>query len=563
MARELPEIDRLIEEGLTLYGQGDLEGALRVWEKALAIDPDNSQATSYVEYVRSNFELLTKEVHGDSDNGSAEPPGENVPFGITEDEFEYLIEIQPGELKPSMPTVAAPLFMDPLDEGWSIEDETQQYGAAPPVTEESGAYTLDQEMGRATGEVMLELEADAPPDSSDPADDSIAEPPLPELADAGMSFDDATREYDSKSRAPAIPPGTAPRAEMPVSDSARIEFGPEATPGFDRASDFQTPTGFGSAATGLRRRELGFVQPAGSQRAPAAAPAPEPAPRPIASPPALDLGLPDPNGTRPELDLDEPTTQRASMFDDESTASGAPIQLHPKSLTTTQDFPVATRAPAEVRASRAASTDFDQQTMERAPALRVDPVISAPTRDFGLREDSQRERPGVEVEVDEKTNAKGMTFDPIDASSAQILEEIDHAAPEDEGHEERTRRRITALFDKASAWNAAGDRDRAVTAIDLALSEDPNSTLAQKLIHRNRDAIMAVFQTFLGDLQRQPQLARPLHELASAPISPRAAFLLSRIDGQVSIDEILDICGMPRVEAFRYLCQLQLRGILR
>jgi len=77
------------------------------------------------------------------------------------------------------------------------------------------------------------------------------------------------------------------------------------------------------------------------------------------------------------------------------------------------------------------------------------------------------------------------------------------------------------------------------------------------------DAIMAVFQSFLGDLDRQPALARPLHELASAPISPRAAFLLSRIDGMLTIDEILDVSGMPRLEAYRHLTQLFLRGILR
>lgn len=75
--------------------------------------------------------------------------------------------------------------------------------------------------------------------------------------------------------------------------------------------------------------------------------------------------------------------------------------------------------------------------------------------------------------------------------------------------------------------------------------------------------MLNVFQAFLGDLQRQPMLARPLHELASAPISPRAAFLLSRIDGQLSMDELLDVSGMPRIEAYRYLCQLFLRGILR
>jgi hypothetical protein len=74
---------------------------------------------------------------------------------------------------------------------------------------------------------------------------------------------------------------------------------------------------------------------------------------------------------------------------------------------------------------------------------------------------------------------------------------------------------------------------------------------------------MNIFQAFLGDLDRQPELARPLHELANAPISPRAAFLLSRIDGTVTIDEILDVSGMPRLEAYRHLCQLFLRGILR
>ena len=105
--------------------------------------------------------------------------------------------------------------------------------------------------------------------------------------------------------------------------------------------------------------------------------------------------------------------------------------------------------------------------------------------------------------------------------------------------------------------------DKAVAAVDLALSEDPNSALAQKLIQRNRETIMTVFQNFLGDLERQPQLARPLHELAQTPISPRAAFLLSRIDGTLSLDEILDVSGMPRLEAYRYLCQLFLRGILR
>ena len=48
------DIERLIDMGLNRSGSGDIDGALLVWEQALAIDPDNAQANSYVEYVRLN-----------------------------------------------------------------------------------------------------------------------------------------------------------------------------------------------------------------------------------------------------------------------------------------------------------------------------------------------------------------------------------------------------------------------------------------------------------------------------------------------------------------------------
>jgi hypothetical protein len=212
-----------------------------------------------------------------------------------------------------------------------------------------------------------------------------------------------------------------------------------------------------------------------------------------------------------------------------------------------------------------------------------DPLVSAPTRELGLREaagfaggrtptEDQPTLTGTRVAPRKPVSdpyGEGtrhdivLPFDPIDARTAQILEEVDCTAPAAEAREDKTRRRISALIDQAQVWAATNELDKAVAAIDLALSEDPNSALAQKLIHRNRDTIMAVFQSFLGDLDRQPALARPLHELGAAPISPRAAFLLSRVDGVLSLDEILDVSGMPRLEAYRYLCQLFLRGILR
>jgi hypothetical protein len=211
------------------------------------------------------------------------------------------------------------------------------------------------------------------------------------------------------------------------------------------------------------------------------------------------------------------------------------------------------------------------EDLDQARAAQfADPLIGAPTRELGLRAAAPVAPPPPRMASEaEGTRPEGtrhdivLQFDPIDARSAQILDDVDDGAPADEAKEDKTRRRITTLFEKAIEWNSEGELDRAVAAVDLALSEDPNSALAQKLIHRNRETMQTVFQNFLGDLARTPQLSRPLHELASAPISPRAAFLLSRIDGMISIDEILDVSGMPRLEAYRHLCQLYLRGILR
>jgi len=196
--------------------------------------------------------------------------------------------------------------------------------------------------------------------------------------------------------------------------------------------------------------------------------------------------------------------------------------------------------------------------LEARPTLQIDPMVSAPTRELGLRP------PGVTPAASPSTRADiVLPFDPVDARAAQILEEVDADAPPDEPREEQTRRRVTALLERATVWAVQGELDRAVAAVDLALLEDPDSALAQKLVQRHRDGITAVFQAFLGELDRAPVLARPMHELASAPISPRAAFLLSRVDGTLTLDEILDVSGMPRLEAYRYLCQLFLRGILR
>lgn len=551
---ELTEIDQLIEHGLDLYGQGDLDGALLAWEKALAIDPENAQANSYVDYVRMNYELLT----GDS---SVE---QQVPFGLEEE--PYQIEILPGEALYIHPTVEPPRSRTAeLDAGWFMEEERSGPRNATDFDSEDPPISRTRSSGHLEA-LELQLQAEEP----------------------SVNFDDQTREYQKGMR--------APQAGSSSDEFASFDL----TPGVD------SPAAFAQQTTGVRERDLGFVRSTRNDvrvKLPLQPPQEPKMPR-TPGDTADPYGVELPEGDAPpvvasvSLSYDEPSAPpppNMDLINSLPTPTPSALGAHGAN---TRDLPPAIRPPAQLadepstsgvntRDFESAKTNAQQPKVDlhtaptrdlpdsRSPAFDRG-MVSAPTRDLGLRpsgggsgdeEPTAHHKPSnmaARGAVGDGTRADViLPFDPIDARSAQILDDVDEGAPEREAKEDKTRRRITTLFERAVSWAQAGELDKAVASIDLALSEDPNSALAQKLIHRHRDTMMQVFQQFLGDLDRQPVLARPLHELANAPISPRAAFLLSRIDGTLSLDELLDVSGMPKIEAYRYLCQLFLRGILR
>jgi hypothetical protein len=464
----------MIEEGLSRYGAGDLDGALALWDAVLSVDPENAQASSYVEYVRANYELLT----------TNEPAVEEDSAGFPmSDEPEYTVEIVENQDTATLPLAASTIALGDVDAGWDLEDEPRR----------------------------------------------------------DETFEDATREYQGVKARPVDP------------DSGPTEFGSDTF----------------SQETNIRKRNLGFVQPTAENDA-----------DPYGDYDLIE-SLPTPTPTPTPPPEPEPPAERRDL----SAISQAEVVLAhapTRELDSQRDVPV----------SHAPTRDIASE--ERAQSL--EPLVSAPTRDLGLRpggrpmtsdsnlvddEDMPTRQSDVrairdaafasEAPTIEKTSAHGdatrqdvvLAVDPIMAQAAQILDDVDAGAPAGESGDDRTRRRIERLLDLASEWTNGGELDKAVNAVDLALAEDPNSALGQKLITRNKDRIMTLFQSYIGDLERMPQLARPLHELGNASINPRAAFLLSRIDGTLTVDELLDVSGMPRLEAYRHLCQLYLRGILR
>jgi len=548
-------VDRLVEQGLERYGKGDLDGALLAWENALALRPDEPRALGYVDYVRAHYDLLR------GGGGDAALSELAVPCGLEslDDEADYEIEVSGAEpAAPAPPDEArakVEAYIDHVDDGWFIDDE-------PAPSQSSRSLPLPPRPGTEAAGAALELEADEP----------------------GFGDDDQTREH---------PAGGRPRRHDDTSEPT-VERSGVATGDFD----FE---GTGDETSAVHRRNLGFVklsaEPPGAEPEPPAAgfPGRDVAttelrvrfdPRadaedaklelePVAGAPGgdrLDLEPLD-GGAGAGLDLEPPSPGAGDRLDLEPLDGGAGDAGEDERTLERGQW-----ARGRTEGERPPTpSPFDQLDLDDGGSPGVPPPVivenpelaepaafdlarrSAPTAEFAPMPTAASTVPRVRRIPAPAAPAPS----PAPAPLSAMLAEIDAGAPTDERPDDRTRRRMTALVERAAEATRAGRHAEAVEAVDLALSQDPDSAVAQKLVHRSRDAIVAAYHGFLGDLEIRPSLAMPMHELAQEDLDPRIAFLLSRVDGNLTYEEILDVSGMSRLEALRHLTSLVRRGILR
>ncbi len=155
-----------------------------------------------------------------------------------------------------------------------------------------------------------------------------------------------------------------------------------------------------------------------------------------------------------------------------------------------------------------------------------------------------------------------LPFDPIEVFCGELLASLDEDAPTNEPPDARTRRRIDTLVDHAFACYGVGELDKAVTAVEVTMSEDEGSPTAQRLVHRHRDTIKAILDAFVGASDQVPRLSRDLRALEAEPRLQRCAFLMSRIDGQANLEQLVHSSGLSSLEMYRQLCTLILRGAI-
>ncbi|MCS6799631.1 MAG: hypothetical protein NZ898_14135 [Myxococcota bacterium] len=117
------------------------------------------------------------------------------------------------------------------------------------------------------------------------------------------------------------------------------------------------------------------------------------------------------------------------------------------------------------------------------------------------------------------------------------------------------------LSDVADLY-ALGDFSGALRAAELVLGADPDNEEARRYARSARERLVQMYSARLGSPNRVPRVVVAPNEVRWLGIDHRAGFLLSCIDGRSSIDELVDVSGMDRLEVLRTLVTLLEAGAI-
>jgi hypothetical protein len=109
---------------------------------------------------------------------------------------------------------------------------------------------------------------------------------------------------------------------------------------------------------------------------------------------------------------------------------------------------------------------------------------------------------------------------------------------------------------------ALGDYAGAFELSELILTAEPGNLDAAECGEDCRTTLEQMLVSSLGSLDRVPMVLVPPTQLRWLSMDHRAGFILSLIDGSSSLDLILDVCGMPKLDALRIVDELARQKVI-
>lgn len=109
---------------------------------------------------------------------------------------------------------------------------------------------------------------------------------------------------------------------------------------------------------------------------------------------------------------------------------------------------------------------------------------------------------------------------------------------------------------------ALGDYSGALVMAESMLDENPTHVEAREYADSCRAVLQQMYTARIGPLDRVPVVDVARDQLRWLSIDHRTGFILSLVDGFSSLEMILDVCGMPPLDALRMLFELVQQRII-
>jgi hypothetical protein len=243
-------------------------------------------------------------------------------------------------------------------------------------------------------------------------------------------------------------------------------------------------------------------------------------------------------------------TQRGPMFPQAHDSSNLPTARPP---------PIETPArPQQITLTDEIEIDKALNSLQRPESQRSDtmPRSESQRSDAIQRSDAPSALSMANARASSSANVPAAKAAPPTSIEAAVL-----GIAEGSAGPEITERTIDPIAEMRERLSL-GDYTGAFEMAELLLAEDPGDVEAAECAESCRSVLEGMYSARLGPLDRAPMLIVQRSQLRWLSMDHRAGFVLSLIDGLSTLEMILDVSGMPRLDAMRILQELLQQKII-